>query len=62
MNFFGNRVGHTKLAFEEHLEIVEAIRAPKPGMLAKAVERHILAVGRRVSEFVREKQIGTISD
>jgi DNA-binding GntR family transcriptional regulator len=62
MNFFGKRVGHTKLAFEEHLEIVEAIRAPKPGILAKAVERHILAVGRRVSEFVREKQIGTISD
>jgi DNA-binding GntR family transcriptional regulator len=58
MNFFGRRVGHTKLAFQEHLEIVETIRSPRPGALGKAVEHHILAVGRRVSEFVREKQDG----
>jgi DNA-binding GntR family transcriptional regulator len=62
MNFFGKRVGHTKLALEEHIEIVEAIRSPKPGVLANAVERHILAVGRRVSEFVREKQSGIPAD
>jgi len=62
MNFFGKRVGHTKLALQEHLEIVEAIRSPKPGALAKAVERHILAVGHRVSEFVREKQTGIAPD
>ncbi|MBZ9965665.1 GntR family transcriptional regulator [Mesorhizobium sp. BR1-1-2] len=60
MNFFGRRVGHTKLAFQEHLEIVETIRSPRPGALGKAVEHHILAVGRRVSEFVREKQDGGI--
>jgi len=62
MNFFRKRVGHTKLALQEHLEIVEAIRSPKPGALAKAVERHILAVGHRVSEFVREKQTGIAPD
>ena len=61
MNFFGRRVGHTKLAFQEHLEIVETIRSPRPGALGKAVEHHILAVGRRVSEFVREKQGDGIS-
>ena len=33
MNFFGRRVGHTKLAFQEHLEIVETIRSPRPGAL-----------------------------
>jgi DNA-binding GntR family transcriptional regulator len=63
MNFFGRRVGHTKLAFQEHLEIVETIRSPRPGALSKAVEHHILAVGRRVSEFVREKQgVGISTD
>ena len=62
MNYFGVRVGHTKLALQEHLEIAEAIRSPKPGVLAAAVQRHILAVGRRVSEFVREKQSGISSD
>ncbi len=62
MNYFGTRVGHTKLALQEHLEIAEAIRSPKPGALATAVERHILAVGRRVSEFVREQQGGTLAD
>jgi len=56
MNYFGKRVGHTKLAYQEHLEILDAIRSPKPGLLGKAVEHHILSVGRRVSEFVREKQ------
>jgi DNA-binding GntR family transcriptional regulator len=62
MNYFGKRVGHTKLALQEHMEIVEAIRSPRPGALAKAVERHILAVGRRVSEFVREKQDGLAAE
>jgi GntR family transcriptional regulator, rspAB operon transcriptional repressor len=55
-HFFGSRVEHTFLAYEEHLAIIGAIRAPKTGGLAKAVESHIQAVGRRVAEFVREKQ------
>jgi len=54
-NFVGSHVLHTRLSLQEHIEIVEAINAPRPRLLASAVERHILAVGRRVAGFVEER-------
>ncbi|HVY18659.1 MAG TPA: GntR family transcriptional regulator [Bauldia sp.] len=55
-NYVGPRVGHTKLALAEHVEIIGAIRSPAPHSLADAVRRHILSVGHRVASFVSEMQ------
>jgi GntR family transcriptional regulator, rspAB operon transcriptional repressor len=58
-NYVGSRVFHTRLAYHEHLEIVDAIRLPRPGSLAAAVERHIIGSGRRMAGFVEERAATT---
>jgi DNA-binding GntR family transcriptional regulator len=54
-NYVGSHVLHTRLAYHEHLEIVDAIKLPRPGSLAAAVERHIIGSGRRMAAFVEER-------
>ena len=54
-NYVGSHVFHTRLAYHEHLEIVDAIRLPRPGSLAAAVERHVIGSGRRMAGFVEER-------
>ena len=58
-NYVGSHVFHTRLAYHEHLEIVDAIRLPRPGSLAAAVERHVIGSGRRMAGFVEERAATT---
>ncbi len=48
----GTHVLHIRLSLEEHTVIADAIRYPRPGLLAQAVEQHVIAVGRRMASFV----------
>lgn len=51
-NHVGIRIEDTILAYQEHLEILAAIRTADSVILQQAVERHIAAVGKRVSACV----------
>ncbi|WP_158805712.1 GntR family transcriptional regulator [Acidisoma sp. L85] len=53
-HFAGSHLDHTKLSYEEHLDILAAIRSGKANRLQAEVTRHILAVGKRVTGFVEE--------
>jgi DNA-binding GntR family transcriptional regulator len=53
-HFVGSHLDHTKLAYEEHLDILAAIRSGKANRLQAEVTRHVLAVGKRVTGFVEE--------
>ncbi|WP_159014752.1 GntR family transcriptional regulator [Acidisoma sp. S159] len=53
-HFAGSHLDHTKLSYEEHLDILAAIRSGKASRLQAEVTRHILAVGKRVTGFVEE--------